>query len=56
MWQFLSKSEKIFLTHCMTFLTIRGQIENEDEKIWENDIDFRILHTKIRLYERFIKI
>ena len=41
---------KIFLTHFVNHnLTNRGKNEDEDEKIWENEFDFRILHTKISL-------
>ena len=41
---------KNFLTHFVNHnLTNRGKNEDEDEKIWKNEFDFRILHTKISL-------
>ena len=41
---------KKFLTHFVSQnLTNRGKNEDEDEKMWKNEFDFRILHIKIRL-------
>ena len=37
---FMKIREKYFDPSCMTFLTIRGQFEIEDEKIWENEFGF----------------
>ena len=31
------------------FLTNRGKNKDENEKVWENKFDFRILHIKIRI-------
>ena len=45
--------EKNLDSFLKTFLTNRGKNEDEDEKIWENDLNFSILHIKIRLYSNF---
>ena len=41
--------EKKFDPFFKKFLTNRGKIKGEDEKIWENDFNFWIFHIKIRL-------
>ena len=35
------------------FLINQGKNENEDEKIWKNELDFWIIHIKIRLFGNF---
>ena len=40
---------KSFLTYFVShFLTNQGKNGDNDEKIWENEFDLRILYTKIR--------
>ena len=50
---FMKIWEKNFDSFFKTFLTNRGKNEDEDEKIWENDLNFWILHIKIRLNGNF---
>ena len=49
---FLKTCEKKFDLFFKTFLTNQGK-KNEDEKIWENDFKFWILHIKIKLCDSF---
>ena len=46
------KSEKkLFDSFFKQFLTNQGK--NKDEKNWENEFDFWIIHVKVRLYGNF---
>ena len=50
---FMKVWEKNFWPIFKTFLTNRGKTEDENEKIWKNELNFLILHIKIRLYGNF---
>ena len=50
---FMKVWEKNFWPIFKTFLTNQGKTEDENEKIWKNELNFLILHIKIRLYGNF---
>ena len=45
--------EKNFDTFFRTFLTNQGKNEDENEKLWENEFNFSIIHITIRLCDSF---
>ena len=50
---FMKSEKKFFDLFFKPFLTNRGKIKNENEKIGENEFDFSITRIKIRLYDNF---
>ena len=50
---FMKIGGKKFYPFYSTFLTNQGKNEDEDEKNWKNETNFRILHIKIRLCSNF---
>ena len=50
---FMKSEKKFFDLFFKPFLTNRGKIKNENEKIGENEFDFSIIRIKIRLYDNF---